>query len=87
MIIQSIKTFKFMVCIGAHLNQLMVQFFFNFGTSQNKKYFAIITHGMSVKYEEPLNELTVQVWLLYHHPNFNYWTVCKRYGITDRQTI
>ena len=32
-------------------------------------------HGMSVKCEEPLNELTVQVWLLYHHPNFNYWTL------------
>ena len=30
---------------------------------------------MSVKCEEPLNELTVQVWLLYHHQNFNYWTL------------
>ena len=29
-------------------------------------------HQMSVKCEEPLNELTVQVWLLYNHPNFNY---------------
>ena len=27
-------------------------------------------HGMSVKCEEPIDELTVQVWLLYHHPNF-----------------
>ena len=27
---------------------------------------------MSVKCEEPINELTVQVWLLYHHPNFKY---------------
>ena len=25
---------------------------------------------MSVKYEEPIDELTVQVWLLYYHPNF-----------------
>ena len=32
-------------------------------------------HGMSLKCEEPLNELTVQVWQLYHHPNFNYWTL------------
>ena len=31
--------------------------------------------GMSVKCEEPLNELTVQVWLLNLHPNFNYWTL------------
>ena len=27
-------------------------------------------HVMSVKCEEPIDELTVQVWLLYHHPNF-----------------
>ena len=32
-------------------------------------------HGMSVKCEEPLDELTVQVWLLYLQPNFNYWTL------------
>ena len=32
-------------------------------------------HEMSVKCEEPLDELTVQVWLLYLHPNFNYWTL------------
>ena len=32
-------------------------------------------HGMSVKCEEPLDELTVQVWLLYLHLNFNYWTL------------
>ena len=30
---------------------------------------------MSVKCEEPLDELTVQVWLLYHHPNFKYCTL------------
>ena len=29
-------------------------------------------HGMSVKCEEPLYEITVQVWLLYHHSNFKY---------------
>ena len=34
-----------------------------------------------MKCEEPLDELTVQVWLLYDHPNFKYWD-----GITDRQT-
>ena len=41
-----------------------------------KSYMYILTlpphpqgHGMSVKCEEPIDELTVQVWLLYHHPN------------------
>ena len=45
-------------------------------------------HGMSVKCEEPLNELTVQVWLLYHPPNFNYWTlfVSGTELRTDRRT-
>ena len=32
-------------------------------------------HVMSVKCEQPLDELTVQVWLLYHHPNFKYCTL------------
>ena len=32
-------------------------------------------HGISVKCEEPIDELTVQVWLLYHHPNFKYCTL------------
>ena len=43
---------------------------------------------MLVKCEEPLDELTVQVWLLYHHPNFNYWTlfVCGTEFQTDKQT-
>ena len=27
-------------------------------------------HVMSVKCEEPIDELTVQVWLPYHHLNF-----------------
>ena len=27
---------------------------------------------MSVKCEEPIDALTVQVWLLYHHPNIKY---------------
>ena len=30
---------------------------------------------MSVNCGEPLDELTVQVWLLCLHPNFNYWTL------------
>ena len=30
---------------------------------------------MSVKCEEPIDELTVQVWLLYHHINFKYCTL------------
>ena len=45
-------------------------------------------HGMSVKCEKPLDELTVQVWLLYLHPNFSYWTlfVSGTELRTDRQT-
>ena len=44
-------------------------------------------HGMSVKCEELLDELTVQVWLLYLYQNFLLLDfVCKRDGITDRQT-
>ena len=30
---------------------------------------------MLVKCEQPLDELTVQVWLLYYHPNFKYCTL------------
>ena len=36
--------------------------------------------------EEPIDELTVQVWLLYHHPNFKLQFVYKQDGILDRQT-
>ena len=43
-------------------------------------------HMMTVKCNKPLDELIVQVWLLYGHPTFKYCTVCKRDGITDRQT-
>ena len=32
-------------------------------------------HGMTVKCEEPIDELPVQVWLLHHHPNFKYCTL------------
>ena len=32
-------------------------------------------HGMSVKCEEPIDELTVQVWLLHDHQNFKYCTL------------
>ena len=45
---------------------------------------------MSVKCEQPIDELTVQVWLLYHNPNFKYCTLfvsgTGRDGITDGQT-
>ena len=43
---------------------------------------------MSVKCEEPIDELTVQVWLLYHHPNFKYCTllVSESELQTDKQT-
>ena len=30
---------------------------------------------MSLKCEQPIDELTVQVWLLYHNPNFKYCTL------------
>ena len=49
-------------------------------------------HGMSVKCEQPLDELTVQVWLLYHHSNFKYCTLfvsgteLQTDRWTDRQT-
>ena len=41
---------------------------------------------MSVNCEQPLDDLTVQVWLLYDHPNFKYCTlfICRD-GITDKQ--
>ena len=45
-------------------------------------------HVMSVKCEEPIDESTVQVWLLYHHPNFKYCTLFvsgTELG-TDKQT-
>ena len=43
---------------------------------------------MSVKCEEPIDELTVQVLLLYHHPNFKYCTllVSGTELRSDRQT-
>ena len=45
-------------------------------------------YGMSVKCEEPIDELTVQVWLLYDHPNLKYCTlfVSGTELRTDRQT-
>ena len=32
-------------------------------------------HVMSVKCEQPLDELSAQVWLLYDHQNFQYCTL------------
>ena len=49
-------------------------------------------HVMSVKCEEPIDALTVQVWLLYHYPNFKYCTLfesgmeLRTDGQTDGQT-
>ena len=45
-------------------------------------------HIMSGKCEEPIDELTIKVWLLYHHPNFKYCTlfVSGTELRTDRQT-
>ena len=54
-------------------------------------------HVMSVKCGDSIDELTVQVWLLYHHPNFKYCTLFvsgtelrrngQTNGRTDRRTI
>ena len=43
---------------------------------------------MSVKCEQPSDELTVQVWLLYDHPNFKYCTlfISETELRTDRRT-
>ena len=47
---------------------------------------------MSGECEQPLDELTVQVWLLYDHPNFKYCTLfvsgteLRTGRRTDRQT-
>ena len=43
---------------------------------------------MSVKCEEPIDELLVQVWLLYHHPNFRYLDIalCLKAGRNYRRT-
>ena len=41
-------------------------------------------HVMSVKCEQCLDELTVQVWLLYHHPSLKYCTLYV--GGTELQT-
>ena len=49
-------------------------------------------HVMSVKCEEPIDELTVQVWLLYYHRIFKYCTLfvsrteLRTDGQTNRQT-
>ena len=43
-------------------------------------------HVMSVKCEQPLDELTVQVWLLYDNPNFKHCTFLWA-GQNYRQTI
>ena len=49
-------------------------------------------HVMPVKCEQPLDELTVEVWLLlFDHPNFKYCTLfisgTELDGQTDRRTI
>ena len=67
-----------------------------YGKNLSKSYILTPPHPkgqvMSVKCEEPIEELTVQVWLLYYHPNFKYctlfvsWTELRTDGQTDRQT-
>ena len=39
-----------------------------------------------VKCKKPRGTLTVLIWLLYHHLNFRYCTICKWDRIMDRQT-
>ena len=41
---------------------------------------------MSAKCDEPIDEIAVQVWLMYYHPNFKYCTLYAGQNITDRQT-
>ena len=67
----------------------------------SKSYILTLPHPqgqvMSEKCEEPIDELTVQVWLLYHHPNFKYCTLFvsgtelqtnrQTNGQTDRRMI
>ena len=46
---------------------------------------------MSVRCEQPLDELTVKVWLQYDHPNFKYCTLnvsgtkLRKDKLTDEQ--
>ena len=46
-------------------------------------------HVSLLKYEQPLDELTVQVWKLYHYPNLKYCTLYVSGGElrTDGRTI
>ena len=65
----------------------------------SKSYILTLPQGyvMSVKCEQPLDELTVQVWLRYDNPNFKYCTLFisgtelrtdrQMDGRTDRRTI
>ena len=50
-----------------------------YGKNLSKSYILTTPHPqghvISVKCEEPIDKLTVQVWLLYHHPNFKYCTL------------
>ena len=46
-------------------------------------------HVISGRGEQPLDELTSQVWLLYHHPNFKYcifYVSWQNYRRTDKLT-
>ena len=57
----------------------------------SKSYILTPSHprGMGCQYvkcEQPFHELTVQVWLLYDHPNFKYCTLYRTQLRTDRRT-
>ena len=53
--------------------------------SKYDKIVNVLYFARSLKCEQPLNELTVKVWLLYHYPNFKY---CTSYvSKTELQTI
>ena len=43
-------------------------------------------HVMSVRCEQPLNELTAQVWLRYYHQTLNIALKMTVVGIMDKQT-
>ena len=42
-------------------------------------------NALPLRYEQLVDELTVQTWLLYHHPNFEYCTLSRWDGITDKR--
>ena len=59
-----------------------------YGKNLSKSYILTpphpLEHVMSVKCKQPIDELTVQVWLQYHNPNFKYFTLLV--SVTELRT-